>query len=126
MKNVICPYCGLRAQYIDSAVIYNGQSYGMIYNCFPCDAYVGVHKGTDIPLGRLANKELRQWKNTAHAYFDPLWKSGDMTRREAYYWLSEKMNLPKNETHIGMFDVEQCKQVASIMLNYERRQNCGL
>ena len=31
----------------------------MIYICKPCDAYVGVHKGTDKALGRLANKELR-------------------------------------------------------------------
>ena len=30
-------------------------------------AYVGVHKGTDKPLGRLANAELRYWKKRAHA-----------------------------------------------------------
>jgi hypothetical protein len=97
----------------------------MIYLCRSCDAYVGVHKGTDIPLGRLANKELRRWKNTAHSHFDRLWKDGDMTRGEAYYWLSRRMKLPEDKTHIGMFDLEQCKKVVSIMLNYERRQNYG-
>lgn len=123
MKKVHCDYCGHRAEYVDSKVVY-GTSYGMIYLCRRCDAYVGVHKGTDAPLGRLANAELRHWKKVAHANFDPLWKNGDMQRNQAYAWLSEKMGLPKNKTHIGMFDVSQCKQVVFIMEN-ERRKHHG-
>ncbi|MFB5268120.1 zinc-finger-containing protein [Paenibacillus enshidis] len=38
-------------------------------------AYVGVHDGTDIPLGRLANRELRELKKQCHALFDPVWKN---------------------------------------------------
>ena len=120
---VSCPYCGQQAEYVDSAVIY-GRSYGMVYLCRQCDAYVGVHKGTDQPLGRLANRELRRWRNRAHAMFDPLWQKGRFRRRrnDAYAWLAEKMGLPKEETHIAMFDVPQCKQVIQIM-NDERRQS---
>lgn len=93
-----------------------------MYYCHPCDAYVGVHNGTDIPLGRLANRELRRWRNRAHAAFDPLWQKGPYRRRrnDAYVWLAGKMGLTKEETHIAMFDVEQCKQVIQIM-DYERR-----
>ena len=47
----------------------------------------------------------------AHAAFDPLWKSGQMSRSKAYSLLAQKMGLPKSETHIGMFDVEQCEAV---------------
>ena len=54
MRNVYCPYCGRQAEYVDSKVIY-GRSYGMAYLCRNCDAYVGVHRGTDEPLGRLAD-----------------------------------------------------------------------
>jgi len=120
---VSCPYCGQQAEYVDSAVIY-GRSYGMVYLCRQCDAYVGVHKGTDQPLGRLANRELRRWRNRAHAMFDPLWQKGRFRRRrnDAYAWLAEKMGLPKEETHIAMFNVPQCKQVIQIM-NDERRQS---
>jgi hypothetical protein len=121
LKTVICPYCGRQAEYVDSSIIY-GLSYGMIYLCRPCDAYVGVHKGTDRPLGRLADNELRRWKKEAHVNFDRLWKHGNMTRGEAYVWLSRQMDIPVSETHIGMFDVAQCKQVVSIMLNYVRRK----
>lgn len=120
-QEVYCPYCGSKAEYVDSSEIY-GKSYGMVYLCRPCDAYVGVHDGTDTPLGRLANRDLRRWRNRAHAAFDPLWQKGPYRRRrnDAYAWLAGKMGLTKEETHIAMFDVEQCKQVIQIM-DYERR-----
>lgn len=120
---IYCPYCGRQAEYVDTKEIY-GKSYGMAYLCRPCDAYVGVHDGTDQPLGSLANWELRRWRNRAHAAFDPLWQRGRFRRRrnDAYAWLAEKMGLPKEETHIAMFNVPQCKQVIQIM-NVERRQS---
>lgn len=117
MKKVICPYCGAQAEYTDSKDIYHGHSYGMIYICRACDAYVGVHSGSDMPKGTLANAELRYWRRLAHAASDPLWQSGAFYRRRnaAYSWLSEKMALSKEETHIGMFDVEACKKLINII-----------
>jgi hypothetical protein len=112
---VICPYCEYDAEFVDTAEIYNGRSYGMAYLCKPCWAYVGVHKGTDKPLGRLANKELRAWKIKAHAAFDPLWKKHGMRRGSAYKWLMNAMGIPKAECHIGMFDVDRCKQVIEVI-----------
>lgn len=121
MKEVFCPYCGKRAEFVDSAEVYHGRSYGMIYLCRPCDAYVGCHgngKG-DSPKGRLANAELRRWKIAAHNAFDPLWKFGPFRghRNSAYAWLAEQMGLPKEKTHIGMFDVAECQQVIQICKN---------
>lgn len=117
MQEVFCDYCGRKAEYVKSKEIY-GRSYGYrIYLCRHCGAWVGCHKGTDKPLGRLANAELRRWKHAAHNAFDPLWKSGPFQgrRKQAYRWLAEKMQLPEELTHIGMFDVEQCKQVIQII-----------
>lgn len=113
MRSVVCQYCGRKAEYVDSAEVY-GRSYGMIYLCRHCNAYVGVYKGTDKPLGILANAELRRWKSAAHAAFDPLWKSGRHSRAHAYRTLSSLMGLPPDKTHIGMFDIEQCRQVVSL------------
>lgn len=115
MAKVICPYCGERAEFVDSKIVY-GKSYGKIYLCRKCLAYVGVHKGTDKPLGRLANAELRYWKKAAHAAFDPIWKYGRFRgyRNAAYGWLAGRMGLPVEETHIGMFDVAQCKKAIQI------------
>lgn len=116
MKDVICDYCGRKAELVDSKVIY-GTSYGMMYLCRHCNAYVGCHKGTDRPLGRFADAELRYWKKAAHAVFDPLWRQGRFRgqRKAAYEWLAEQMGLPVEQTHIGMFDIAQCKQAIKIV-----------
>lgn len=118
---VICDYCGKPAKFVDSKIIY-GRSYGMVYYCGRCNAYVGVHKGTDQPLGRLANAELRYWKKAAHAEFDPLWKYGRFKhhRNAAYGWLAQKMGLPVEKTHIGMFDVGECRRAIQIIQNEKR------
>lgn len=114
MRAVHCDYCGRLARYVDSSIVY-GRSYGMIYYCPDCRAWVGVHKGTDEPLGRLADAELREWKKAAHAAFDLFWKGKEKrTRRWVYEWLAKEMGLPQEQTHIGMFDIEQCKQVIRI------------
>lgn len=110
IKGRICPYCKRETEYVDSSVIY-GKSYGMIYLCKPCDAYCGVHKGTNKALGRVANAELRHWKKEAHEHFDKLWKFKYWKRTAAYRELSNYLNIPSKYTHIGMFSVETCKKV---------------
>ena len=115
MRQVFCDYCGRPARLVSSTEVYNGLDYGMIWLCRPCMAWVGVHKGSDEPLGKLATAELRYWKRQAHKAFDPLWQGKEKrTRRWAYEWLAEEMHLPIEQTHIGMFDVDQCKQVVKI------------
>ena len=114
MMDIKCNYCGKPTRFVDSALVYHGHSYGMIYYCADCQAWVGVHKGTDRPKGRLANEELRIWKIRAHGAFDPIWTNRKKKRSQAYKWLAEQMGLPEDETHIGMFDVEQCQQLDRI------------
>jgi hypothetical protein len=111
---VICPYCAKPAKAVTGAAIYKNRPdlQRLIYwQCKPCEAYVGCHRGTMRPLGRLANAQLRVAKMRAHAAFDPIWKNRHMTRTAAYEWLSKVMGLPFAETHIGMFDIEQCRKV---------------
>lgn len=110
----ICPYCGNEPELVDSSVIYGPSNYGKIHFCRPCDSYVGCHKGTTRAKGRLANKRLRFWKKRAHLFFDDLWKSEKMTRSKAYKWLSEKLNIPMEYTHIGMFDENQCRATVEL------------
>lgn len=125
-------------KYVDSAIVY-GKSYGMIYYCAPCQAWVGVHHGhSRKALGRVANAELREWKKKAHAAFDALWQrkinkevrngakrhgrgymnTRSRCRNAAYQWLSEALNIPKKQAHIGMFDVEQCRRVVEVCTPY--------
>jgi hypothetical protein len=107
----ICPYCQKPAKLIDSAAVYNGRSYGLIWDCRPCDAYVGVHKGTENALGALADKETRRARMQAHAAFDPLWKREGMSRRGAYGLMQAVMGMTAEEAHISRMTVEQCRRL---------------
>jgi len=121
----ICPYCQASAQPTTGREIYPGRADLARLNfwiCRPCDAYVGCHRHNPKhgfygwePLGRLADKELRKEKTAAHRAFDQLWRGGVFSRAKAYRWLSRKMDLPVEETHIGMFDVDQCRQVVALV-----------
>ena len=115
VKALLCPYCGTAAELVDSAVIYHGRSYGPAWRCPACpDAYVGCHRGTTRPLGRLANRELRASKVKAHEAFDRLWRGGLMSRSEAYKLLADWMGLDREDCHIGEFDVDQCQAVVEL------------
>lgn len=112
-----CPYCQAASECVDGTVIYPHRpdlAEKKFWRCAPCDAYVGCHDGTPEPFGRLANAELRQAKTKAHIAFDPIWRTGRMTRSDAYRWLAEKLGISIDECHIGMFDVEQCEKVVHL------------
>lgn len=114
--NPQCPYCGRESRLVESRVVY-GREFGCrVYACvnFPvCDSYVGAH-ADGSPKGTLANAELRRARIAAHNAFDVLWKSGRKARHEAYRWLAKQLGLSRDETHIGMFSLEQCRQVVAV------------
>lgn len=124
MTGNMCPYCGCPTKFVDSIRVYKVRSYGMIYICFNCDAWVGSHKNSRQALGRLADAELRLWKRMAHDALDPIWKAQEATgvlkhiaRNEVYRWLSINMGTDVKYTHIGMFNIDQCRQVIELCKN---------
>lgn len=112
----VCPYCCTNTNLVDSSMIYNGVSYGMIYICPICSSYVGCYKNTHKALGRLANQELREAKKKAHHYLDQLWKPHSFKRPLIYSWLSEQLGIPKEFTHIGMSDILQCERIVELSI----------
>jgi len=135
MHEVRCPYCKHLCEYVSSACVYGGRDYGMIYLCRPCDAFCGVHKGTDEPLGSPANKTLRELRRKAHSMFDALWQEKLRRRRaergpdykkvwargSAYKWLSEQTGIPTKKCHMGMMCADDClKVIAVVQPHFER------
>ena len=118
-EEVYCPYCKQKTVLVDSSEIY-GKSYGLIYLCKRCKSYVGVHKGTTKPLGTPASKKLRELRKQTHSYLDELWlnkpkSKRNLERKRVYSWLSEKMNIPIEKTHVGMFTESQCIEAIEIL-----------
>ncbi len=123
MKPQRCPFCNSRVSLIESAKIY-GCHYRFIYLCnsYPkCDARVKCHPRTIIPMGTLADKELRRWRSLVHRKFDPLWQSGVFpSRQTAYKWLSKAMKLPLEKTHVAMFNIRQCQRAIALVEGFTR------
>lgn len=130
-RKVICPYCYEPARLVTGERIYPHRpdlAEKRFWHCEDCEAWVGCHPrnphfGQDgtAPLGRLADRALRQAKQRAHAAFDPLWqpRSGKRCfghRKEAYAWLAAQLGIGVEDCHIGMFDVETCNRVVQACL----------
>lgn len=115
----ICPYCGGEVIFTTNDFIY-GRKYGngLCYVCVSCKANVGVHTGTTVPKGRLADKELAELRKECHALFDPIWHNGvktGMSRRDVYTKLAEELGIPRQQSHIAWFTKEELLQVIGIL-----------
>ncbi|HEY0684693.1 MAG TPA: zinc-finger-containing protein [Steroidobacter sp.] len=131
MSALLCTVHNVPARFRKSSAHIYGRDYGSIWECphAGCDSYVGCHPDGS-PKGTLANRALRNARKAAHASFDPLWQdwaqaypdmphvSGrirQLMRRRAYEWLAEQLQLPFDQTHIAMFDHEQCARVVAVI-----------
>ncbi len=110
-----CPYCGSPGILCSADGIYKDNSQNAwLYVCkhYPtCDSYVRVHPGTKIPVGTMANRELRALRNEAHHYIDQLHKRGLMEKEDAYHWLASVLAAPLGQAHIGNLGEYYCRQV---------------
>ncbi len=110
IPKILCPKCNRKPEWVENKEIY-GSNYGksyMIYLCRDCDTRVGCHNNTRHPLGTMADEETRDWREKAHAAFDPIWKNGDITQNEAYRRMAKKFG---RTIHIAQSDIEQCKEI---------------
>lgn len=128
-----CAHCGGPAGIVSGAAIYPGRqdlAALRFWRCSPCGAWVGCHRTGNgrKPLGRPANAELRRARGILHERMvDPLWRGAIETcgyepedararaiitrtaRRRVYEFLADRLGIPFAETHVAMFDVEQCR-----------------
>ncbi len=122
----ICPYCNCNTSLVRGDLIYPKHAIEnptapflskYYYQCVQnTDHYVGTYSDNKTSLGRLADGELRLWKQKGHSIFDPLWKEKYYfaSQKIAYHWLSEKMEKPLSETHFGMFTIEECRKAIEL------------
>lgn len=139
-----CPYCNAPAIY----AFYPGsfvkpypyhRDYGPVWMCPQDSAWVGCHPD-GRPLGRLADKALRDAKIEAHRAFDILCENWPLAYPEhvredgqepvdpkvfkkvrgamksrAYRWLAEQLDIPVAECHVGMFTSELCYRTVDVI-----------
>ena len=106
-----CRFCKGAVKLINNVEIY-GREYGwpLAYRCDCCNARVGTHPGTDIPLGTLADDATQKARSAAHAAFDRLWRGKTPWHRsQAYRALARAMGV--RTAHISWFDAADCQRI---------------
>lgn len=138
MTAPICPTCQTPARLTGGAEIYPHRSDLAALRIWKCDVcpnpYVGCHPGTEVALGTPAGPDLRKARMTLHhSRIDPLWKRADQcgayqpedararkqiqraARVRVYAYLADRMGLTTDETHTGMFSIEQCREAWRVL-----------
>lgn len=125
-----CPYCHSAVELVTGAEVYPNRedlADRHIWRCTSCDAHVGCHKpgarialpngeelvsdGT-LPMGSLANEDLRAARIETHRMFDALWQPpACMDRREAYAWMAKLLNIRREEAHVASLSYDECVKV---------------
>lgn len=112
-----CHNCGSSNVKKESNSIIYGREYGngKCYYCHDCKANVGTHMNGK-PLGTLATKDVQILRKACHDIFDRLWKYEKVkSRGNLYLLLAQKMAIPQNECHFGMFQRDRCIQALEII-----------
>lgn len=85
------------------------------YGCstFPvCRCIRPSHPNGQV-FGIPGDAETKKARIAAHAIFDPIWQSGNMTRRQAYQWLADKLGV--KEIHMSELSASECKRVIQVI-----------
>lgn len=112
-----CPYCGAYAQLRPATALgkvssaYSGKRFYVCSRYPFCDAYVEAHRASGLPMGTLADKQLRRKRRDAHVALERLWEQGCMTKAEAYRWMQTQLGVPEQDAHIAKFSEYRCDQV---------------
>lgn len=111
-----CDCCGGKVRIAHHREIYGGRSFGewpWVYLC-DCGARVGMHPGTNLPLGTMADAATRAARKNAKPSFDSIWRNNRLSRSQAYAWLALQLSLPLSRCHFGMFTIQQCEKARNI------------
>lgn len=112
-----CRFCAAEFRIMHHDTVY-GRAYGdwpWCYACTACDARVGLHPGTAIPLGTLADGATRAARRRAKAPFQAYVAQCGGKRHKAYAELARRMHIPVRECHFGWFSEAQCGQAETIL-----------
>lgn len=113
----VCRYCGYAVKCVLNSEVY-GVQYGhwpYVYACQQCDAYVGLHHLTAVPLGTLANQQLRNLRVSSKALFHKYIAKKGLSRTAGYLWLAEFLGIEHSNCHFGWFDINECLAIIRLL-----------
>jgi ssDNA-binding Zn-finger/Zn-ribbon topoisomerase 1 len=117
-RALTCPECG-------AAMVLKPSRFKPFFGCsrWPetgCPGSHGAHPDGS-PMGVPANGATKRARVRAHEAFDRMWKSGHMTRKEAYRWMQLALGMTRDEAHIGKYSEAECEQLIALVEASTRR-----
>ncbi|MGB3432418.1 zinc-finger-containing protein [Achromobacter sp.] len=113
-----CHCCNGPVKLTNNREIYNGHSFGdwpYVYRCTQCQAYVGLHPDTDLPLGLMAGRATVSARKEAKGVFQRLTRERfGNDRNAAYAWLAKTLGIAPSICHFGMFGQEQAERAGQV------------
>ena len=105
-REIYCTGCheAVQARLTDGSEIYPHRrdlSALPFWKCDACGNFVGCHhktKNRTKPLGCIPTPELKKARSHIHRVLDPVWKSKQMSRKEAYQAMANKLGISEYHT----------------------------
>ena len=121
---IYCCGCGAKveARLTDGAEIYpHRQDLHALpfWKCDQCGNFVGCHhktKDRTRPLGCIPTPEIKNARKEIHKILDPIWQSGEMSRKDVYAQLSGALGWKYHTANIR--SVDEARHVYRIVRLY--------
>lgn len=102
---VSCPVCGFIARRVYTR-------YGTRHEC------CGLWSWNGKPL---TDKRTHDARKAAHEAFDPFWRSGVVSRTQAYTLLAETLQVPIRDCHMALMSAEVAERVPAAVRKIKTR-----
>jgi hypothetical protein len=106
IRTIKCPEC-------PCLMVLKRAPYGFYYECV-CGITHGAHP-SGKPLGIPANTITRKARTKVHQLLERWQQSLRISRAQAYNRLSSLLKLRPADTHIGLFNLDQCNRLIQIL-----------
>jgi hypothetical protein len=130
-----CNYCGSPAVLTrsgDEHYPYR-EDHGPLWMCADCQAWIGTFPRStrNVPLGRLADSDLRELKAKLHAALEPLAQakvrrdgcSVFEARAKGIRWIYQRIDAEfPDKGSIHTLDAEQCARAISVIEQFEKER----
>lgn len=138
IKPPLCMHCNKPSRPVRGSVIYPHRpdlAKLKMWACKGCGAYAGSNRKTGRPIARPANEKLRNAREHLQKIFNPIWlqapsdpayaDSGkdekaiitiqQSAKKRCYAYLAHFMGIEPEESQIGLFDYNQCREAYVIV-----------
>jgi hypothetical protein len=107
----VCRYCRSPVSLVSAEEVYPGMGLeAKLYFCEGCGARVGVHEGTDDPVGYLADAELRRWRRVLHEALRELRKPR-FYQKSVHGLIREALGVPRERARVAMLSIGEVKNM---------------